>query len=566
MRLELASVLGSLCRSGLLVVMLVALLHVSALPSAAQECLDSSRTLIPGGPANQGCRTYDGDAANCDASYIIGGNGPTSCYIDGGGDCEGCGPNNEGLDCTNACLPAPFCAPSRPIFLGGSGNAACQEFNGDAAQCNTAYHRSQNDELTSCFPTMECDACGDGDDAEFCLNSCVPPPTCVDMSRTNFVGGPGTGACGQFDGDESACNQAFHLGGGGVAQCFYDSDEDECLGCGINNERDGDCTNSCIPTPTCLDMNRATYAGGPGSQGCRTFDDDESACEDAFVRGSNGRVNSCFYDSGDGDCRGCGPENEGDGDCVNTCTAPVPCLDMTRTIYTGPPGSEGCERFDGDQTSCEQAYVEGGAGVASCYYDTDDDDCRGCGPSNEDDGDCTNSCAAAPTCALDLTRTIFAGGPGSEGCRQFEDDETQCLQAFVRGYAGVASCFFEPDGDCRGCGPANVNDGDCVNTCTTQPLCGSDPARTVLGCGTFDGDPTGCASAYGLLDDGSPTSCVAVDLCLGCGPSNEGDGRCTNACGQQSPPVDAPTASWPGLIAVFLGLVAVSFYRLRQRA
>lgn len=562
MGLELARVLGGRRRSALVVGFLAGLSLAWGGPSAAQDCLDATRTLIPGGPGNSGCRTYNNQAA-CNTSYIIGGSGPTSCYLQDDGDCEGCGPNNEGLECTNVCQPAPFCAPGRPTFVGGNGNSACQVFNGDSAQCNQAYHRSQNGEFTSCFNTSVCDACGD-DESEFCLNSCVPPPTCVDMTRTNFIGGPGTRACRQFDGNETACNQAFHLGEDGVAPCYYDEDGD-CQGCGINNERDGDCTNTCIPTPTCLDMTRTTYAGGPGSDGCDAYDDDQSACEQAFVRGDNGRVNSCFYDE-DGDCRGCDPENEGDGHCTNTCTAPVPCLDMTRTIYTGPPGSEGCERFDDDQTSCEQAYVEGGAGVASCYYDTDEGRCRGCGPSNENNGNCTNTCATTPTCALDMTRTIYAGGPGSEGCREFDGDETQCLQAFVRGDGGVASCFFEPDGDCRGCGPENVNDGDCVNTCKNQPVCGSDPDRTVLGCGRFDGDPAGCATAYGLLDDGSPTSCVAVDLCLGCGPNNQEDGLCTNACQQQSTPVVAPAVSWPGLIAVALGLTALGFYRLRRRA
>jgi hypothetical protein len=553
-------------RTGLtaLIAVLAGLLLVAAAPSSAQECLDSSRTLLPGGPGNQGCRVYDSDPTNCNASFIVGGSGPTSCYIDEEGDCEGCGPNNEGLDCTNACQPAPVCAgaPGRTLFVGGSGGEACREFNDDVAQCNLAFHRSQNGQFTSCFTTHACDPCGD-DDSGFCVNSCVPPPTCLDMTRPNFVGGPGTSACRQFEDDETACNQAFHLGEDGVAPCFYDSDDGQCRGCGLNNEDDGDCVNTCIAPPPCLDM-ALTYAGGPGTEPCRQFDADQSGCEGAYIRGGNGRATPCYYDAGDDRCRGCGPENEGDGECTNTCTAPVPCADMTRTTYAGPPRSEGCNRYDGDQAGCELAYVEGDAGVASCYYDSGDDNCRGCGPSNENNGECTNTCATTPTC-LDMTRTIYTGGPGSEGCRQFEDDETQCLQAFTRGNGGVASCFFEEDGDCRGCGPENVNDGDCVNTCKVQPICGSDPGRTVLGCSTFDGDPTGCAAAYGLLQDGSPTSCVSVDLCLGCGPNNQGDGLCTNACAQVTGVVTAPAVSWRGLLAVVLALTALGFLRLRRR-
>jgi len=542
--------------------MLWAMLLALAAPLAAQDtCLDATRTLLPGGPGNGGCRVYNNDAANCNASYIIGGSGPTSCYLQDDGDCEGCGPSNEGPDCINVCQPAPFCSTSRPNFVGGSGNEACRQFDGQTTQCNQAYHRGGDGEFASCFPTQVCDACGD-DETGFCVNSCVPPPTCLDQSRTNFVGGPGTGACRQFAGNQAACEQAFHLGDDGVAPCFYDADDDECRGCGLRNESDLECVNTCIPQPTCLDQTRTTYAGGPGSAACRQYDGDQSACEAAFHRGGNGRPASCFWDTEDSECFGCGPSNEGDGDCVNTCVAPVPCLDQTRTIYTGPPGSEGCTRFNGDQAMCEQAYVEGADGVASCYYDAGDDACRGCGARNEDDGDCTNTCAATPTC-LDQART-YAGGPGSEGCRQFDDDPTQCLQAFVRGEGGVASCFVEPDGDCRGCGPENVNDGECVNSCKVQPICGSDPDRTMLGCGRFDGNPAACATAYGLLDDGSPTSCVAVDLCLGCGPNNQEDGLCTNQCGAAAAPAAAPAMSWPVMAAVGLLLAALSYRRLRR--
>lgn len=539
------------------------LLALTTAAAAQDECLDPSRTLIPGGPGNAGCRTFNNDAANCNAAYIIGGNGPTSCYLQVDGDCEGCGPNNEGPDCTNVCQPAPFCSDSRPLFIGGSGNRACRQLDDDPAQCNLAYQRERDGRFASCFPSQLCDACGD-DESGYCLNSCVPPPTCVDQTRPNFVGGPDTSACQQFDSNQAACEQAFHLGADGVAPCYYDADDERCRGCGLRNESDGDCTNTCIAQPTCLDQSRTTYAGGPGTDACRQFDNDQGACEAAFHRGGNGRPAPCFYDEDD-ECRGCGPSNEGAGVCINTCTTPVPCLDQARTIYAGPPGSEGCIRFSGDQAMCEQAYVEGADGVTSCFYDVGNDRCRVCVPALEDDDVCTNSCVATPTC-LDQTRTIYGGGPGSEGCRQFDEDPTQCLQAFTRGQGGVASCFLEADGDCLGCGPANVNDGKCVNSCKTQPICGSDPDRTVLGCGQFDGNPTACAAAYGLLDDGSPTSCAVVDVCLGCGPSNRESGACTNACAAVAGPAPAPALSWMGLLAAALALGALSYRRLHRRA
>lgn len=92
--------------------------------------------------------------------------------------------------------------------------------------------------------------------------------------------------------------------------------------------------------------------------------------------------------------------------------------DPTRTILvTGqgndtPPGS--CRQLDGNQATCLQAFHVGGDGIASCFYDSAEDECRGCGPGeNELDGDCTNTCATTPVCAADPTRTLFTGGRAS---------------------------------------------------------------------------------------------------------------------------------------------------------
>ena len=681
---------------------------LAAAPAAAQECLNPALTLVPRGQESGGCRTYDGQPEQCAASYIMGGNGPTSCFLTPDGYCEGCGPNNEGLLCTNTCQAALQCAgdPARTQF------GQCRDFDGEPAQCNHAFGRSDSNTAASCFVDHRCVPCGgvfeDEDDTnvDFCINSCVPPPTCADGTRTTFTGGPGTRACRQFDNNEAACNQAFALSFDGVVSCFYD--DGVCLGCGPNNEGEI-CTNTCVAPPPCIDETRTTFAGGPftaacrqfdgneaacnlayalsgdgpvscfyhegdclgcgrnnqgelctntcalppscadetrtyvggpDSEGCRQFESDPEGCESAFVVGDNGRSNACFYDGEEGVCRGCGPANEGAGRCANSCVIPVPCADQTRTIYTGPPDSAGCTRFDGDPASCAMAYVEGGSGVASCYYDAENETCRGCGPANEGagrcanscvipapcadqsrtiytgppdsagctrfDGDpascamayveggsgvascyydaeneacrgcgpsnegsgaCTNTCIAPPSCPLDQSRTIYTGGPGSQGCREFDGNPGQCLQAFVRGFGGIASCYYDADsGSCRGCGPNNVNDGACVNTCIAQPFCTANPERTQLGCGRFDGNPAGCDAAYGLLGDGSPTSCVSVQNCRVCDDDDQLNGECTNACvARPSTTAVAPSISWPGLMAVLLAFSAVAFRRLRRR-
>ncbi len=78
------------------------------------------------------------------------------------------------------------------------------------------------------------------------------------------------------------------------------------------------------------------------------------------------------------------------------------------------------------------------------------------------------SSAEAQVC-LDPARTVFAGGPSSEGCLQFESAMT-CEEAWLEGHSGPASCYFdELSQECFGCGPNNENAGFCINSCTTPP-------------------------------------------------------------------------------------------------
>ena len=83
-------------------------------------------------------------------------------------------------------------------------------------------------------------------------------------------------------------------------------------------------------------------------------------------------------------------------------------------------------------------------------------------------------CVAAPSAGVaqtceDPARSVFAGGPGSEGCLQFID-RTSCEEAWVDGHNGPASCYFDEDlGECFGCGPNNESAGLCTNTCLEPP-------------------------------------------------------------------------------------------------
>ncbi len=75
-----------------------------------------------------------------------------------------------------------------------------------------------------------------------------------------------------------------------------------------------------------------------------------------------------------------------------TCDDPARTLLGTGGCNEPGPGCEGCRDFDGDPTSCEIAWTVGGGGTVSCFVL--DGDCEGCGPNNEGDGLCTNTCVS----------------------------------------------------------------------------------------------------------------------------------------------------------------------------
>jgi len=67
--------------------------------------------------------------------------------------------------------------------------------------------------------------------------------------------------------------------------------------------------------------------------------------------------------------------------------------DPSRTVFAGEIGA--CQRFNGDQPGCESAFESQslGEGAISCFFDPDEE-CWGCGLSQENSGFCANSCAS----------------------------------------------------------------------------------------------------------------------------------------------------------------------------
>lgn len=75
------------------------------------DCIDAGRTIYVGGPGTKACHVFDRDQANCELAWHCGGSGnPATCWYDTiGGSCNGCGPRNDGVNCTNTCIPPPVC-------------------------------------------------------------------------------------------------------------------------------------------------------------------------------------------------------------------------------------------------------------------------------------------------------------------------------------------------------------------------------------------------------------------------------------------------------------------------
>jgi hypothetical protein len=330
-----------------------------------------------------------------------------------------------------------------------------------------------------------------------------PSPLCpADPSRTVFAGGPGTSACRDFE-DQPSCESAFHMSACGPASCFWDFDSFNCKGCGPNNAQSGQCVNTCTEgAPSCPgDPTRTIFAGFSGSSACTNLSFSQTLCEKAFHISGNGQPASCYYDSDDEACYGCGPNNLDAGNCQNTC--PVCEGDPSRTVFAGGPGNAGCHKFDGAQASCEGAFIMGDTlAYTSCYYDAGSNECRGCGRNNQANLECINSC---PVCE-DASNAIFLGGPGTSACSLFDDSPSLCEQSFLMSGEcnELASCFYDyENGRCAGCGPNNKGAGLCQNECSI-PICGN-----------------GILDVAGEECDGATASCDPNEICsfdCKCGP------------------------------------------------
>ena len=180
--------------------------------------------------------------------------------------------------------------------------------------------------------------------------------------------------------------------------------------------------------------------------------------------------------------------------------------------------------------------------------------------------------AKAFICANDPSRTIFAGGPGTEACSQFNDEAT-CNKAFHRSGAGhLAQCAWRNDG-CEG-------DTRFGSSCEQLPMPQTciDPTRTIMLAGGTDGPNSGDEVCGTLTDQETcemawhtTVKSVGISCCwtgTGCEGSafGFGNGQCAqrNTCFASTfSRTGAPALSTLGLVAIGLCLFAIGAGRLR---
>ncbi len=392
---------------------------------------------------------------------------------------------------------------------------------------------------------VECEVCRLLNDVDALARDC-----------DRFDDGLANGSCGCGDGDlnleTEECDDGNILNGDGCTfKCLLEFCGDSVVNnfpneeCDDGNTTNGDgCSAGCRAetSASCLDSSRIIFAGGPGAAACQSFAD-QASCEIAWHAANFTGTNvesaaSCFWDGFE--CRGCGPGNQINLLCTNTCVEPAFCADESRTLFTGFHGDSACGLVS-DPNTCEIAWHESGADEgASCHWDGFE--CLGCGAGNEQNQACINVCRPLPPCA-DPTRTIFTGGPEIGACQIFTDDRASCESAYHFDFARMsASCYFIPidpndpnsPGDCLGCGPNNEQSFECSNTC--RGPC-ADVSRTVFAgeretqaCQTLT-LPGQCSLAWHRTAANTAATCFWDGFdCLGCGPFNEDGVTCTNTC------------------------------------
>ena len=425
---------------------------------------------------------------------------------------------------------------------------ACAVAVWDVAACECELVEAED--ATACQPSDPClaeGACEGG----FCVASgkktdCKDGDPCTVDSCVEGVGCAWE-AVDCDDGD--ACTQDECVAGTGCTHAPFDgtacddgqecTSEDTCL--------DGACIGAldpACPEHVCSgDPTRTLYANYYPEAGCEAFKGDQSSCELAWEGKASGAL-ACYWKvstnpDAAAKCLACNAGAAASGACANTCEAP-PCAGDPDRIWYASAELGGCGFFSGDEAGCEAAWETDVSGnlALSCSYAAATGVCSACAPAAAAAGECASTCGGpAVMCPGDPGRYIVANETEEKKCSTFDEDPGGCALAFMLDGDEPQSCLYKEGG---GGGPKCVScDGSaCANACEA-PGCADDSKGLFAGiapeagCGTFDGDPAACASAYETRDLGNtPVACWHDGAsCRACEAADQLAGSCAETCG-----------------------------------
>jgi hypothetical protein len=317
-----------------------------------------SRTVFTGGPNTRACRIYDGDVASCEMAWAISRNGAVNCFVDGS-QCRGCGPRNDGDDCVNSCtgpdgvgitVEADLVTLDRLRIRNGLTKGVWVEEDADGTHMKNLHISGPN---SDCIVVH-------GDD------------TTIEDSTIRVCGGDGVATNIMTDSYGPVVDQLT------ISNVHFNQIDGECIDVLVTNftaedNRLENCWHDCIEADgvgITIQNNVATNCDGEGIE-----------AGGGEIRVEYNRVSTGTSDAGIE--VGCGAASCDD--------------DPTRTFFAGYPGSQGCREFN-NEMECEEAWLVGRTGAASCFWA--DDHCRGCGLNNELQDICTNTCTDASVCTV----------------------------------------------------------------------------------------------------------------------------------------------------------------------
>lgn len=205
-------------------------------------------------------------------------------------------------------------------------------------------------------------------------------------------------------------------------------------------------------------------------------------------------------------------DSDGVGDACDNC-ANVDCPQRQLEVPSFGDGNYGyCEELN--RTQCESGtyyQINTNGDGKSCYWGTGwnrgspEEGCWACGPSNENEGYCSNVCAPVISCGTDVLTTSCQSG-----------DIDTCGNLYVNnGDAELQSCYwgYNPSWEI-GCNPCDwsnqYNYGFCQNECTAQAY---NPDQENADNDTL-GDICDACINDPLNDGDSDGICDSSDICL----------------------------------------------------